>query len=74
MGAKMKFGSHIATNGVKVLFSETTFKISKEKTKTNAKAIPRAKLRPKPPRFFSEAKDSPKNVRIITETGIEVLW
>ena len=67
------FGSHIAKSGVKVLFSETTFKTWKENTNKNAKAIPNARLSPNPPRFFCDDNDNPRNVKIIIETGIEVL-
>ena len=42
--------------------------------KTNAKAIPMARFMPKPPLFFIDDKDNPKKVRMITETGIDVLW
>lgn len=73
MGAKTIFGNHIANNGVNVLFSETTFRTWNEKTNKKANAIPKAKFKPKPPRFFSEDKDNPKNVRMIMETGIDVL-
>lgn len=73
MGPKTRFGSHIARSGGKDLFSETTFKTSNENTNTKAKAIPSARLSPNPPRFFADDKLTPKMVRMITETGIEVL-
>lgn len=68
------FGSHIASNGGNVLFSETTLRTWKENTNRNAKAIPKARFSPSPPRFFCEDKDNPKKVKIIIENGIDVLW
>lgn len=62
----------MASSGGKVLFSETTLRASKEKTNTNANAIPMAKFIPKPPLFFCEESESAKKVRIMIETGIAV--
>ena len=63
----------MAINGGRILFAETTFKASKEKTKTNARAIPIAKLIPNPPRFFCEDSDSARIVNTMIENGIDVL-
>ena len=67
-------GIHIATIGGIISFSETIFRASKEKIKTNAREIPIARFPPIPPRFFSEARDNAKVVRIMIATGIEVRW
>lgn len=64
----------MATAGDKLLFSDTTFKASNENTKIKANEIPIAKLTPSPPLFFCDDRESARNVRIIMETGIEVLW
>lgn len=71
---KIIFGIHIAQKGAMVLFSATTFKTSKEKTKTKAIPTPIAKLIPIPPLLFSEVKDKAKIDKIKIETGIEVRW
>ena len=67
------FGNHMASAGDMLLFSETTFKASKENTNTNAREIPIAKLIPSPPRFFCDESERARNVRIMIHIGIEVL-
>ena len=68
----MMLGSHIASSGGMVLFSETTFKTSKEKTKMNASEIPIARFAPSPPRFFCDESDKARIDSTMMETGMEV--
>ncbi len=63
----------MASIGGMLLFSETTFRASKENTNTKASEIPTARLIPNPPRFFWDESESARKVRITIETGMDVL-